>query len=121
MRSRRAPRGSGWGVELSRDATCPRRRRRSMMGRTGPSPWWRAAALVATLAVALIGCTGGPATSATPAASSAASAAAGGKVLKIGIEGPFTGPSARTGQEFRGSVELAFDKIHYQVGPYQIQ
>jgi branched-chain amino acid transport system substrate-binding protein len=92
-----------------------------MMGRIGPSPWRRAAALVATLAVALIGCTGGPATSATPAASSAASAAAGGKVLKIGIEGPFTGPSARTGQEFRGSVELAFDKIHYQVGPYQIQ
>ena len=31
------------------------------------------------------------------------------KVLKIGVEGPFTGPSARTGEEFKGSVQMAFE------------
>ncbi len=43
------------------------------------------------------------------------------KVLKIGVEGPFTGPSARTGEEFKGSVQMAFEAINYKVGDYKIE
>jgi branched-chain amino acid transport system substrate-binding protein len=43
------------------------------------------------------------------------------KVIKIGVEGPFTGPSARTGEEFKGSVQMAFEAIDYQVGDYKIE
>jgi len=43
------------------------------------------------------------------------------KVLKIGVEGPFTGPAARTGEEFKGSVQMAFEAINYKVGDYKIE
>lgn len=43
------------------------------------------------------------------------------KVLKIGILGPFTGPSAKTGSEFKGSVEMALEKIQGKVGDYKIE
>lgn len=43
------------------------------------------------------------------------------KVLKVGILGPFTGPAALSGQEFRGSAEIAFDKINWQIGEYKIE
>ena len=40
--------------------------------------------------------------------------------LKVGILGPFTGPSAKTGVEFKGSVGMALDKIGGKVGDYKI-
>lgn len=43
------------------------------------------------------------------------------KVLRVGVLGPFTGPSARTGQEFRGSVEMAFQAIDYKIGDYKVE
>ena len=43
------------------------------------------------------------------------------KVLPIGILGPFTGPSAQTGKEFRASVEMALETIDYKVGDYKIE
>jgi branched-chain amino acid transport system substrate-binding protein len=43
------------------------------------------------------------------------------KVIKIGVEGPFSGPSARTGEEFKGSVQMAFEAINYKVGDYKIE
>ena len=43
------------------------------------------------------------------------------KVLKIGIIGPFTGPSAKTGAEFKGSVTLALEKINSKVGDYKLE
>jgi branched-chain amino acid transport system substrate-binding protein len=43
------------------------------------------------------------------------------KALKIGIIGPFTGPSAKTGAEFKGSVTLALEKINYKVGDYKLE
>ncbi len=43
------------------------------------------------------------------------------KVLKIGVEGPFTGPSARVGEEFKGSTQMAFEAINYKVGDYKIE
>ena len=43
------------------------------------------------------------------------------KVLKVGVLGPFTGPSAKTGSEFKGSVTMALDKIGSKVGDYSIE
>ncbi|MFN0172048.1 MAG: ABC transporter substrate-binding protein [Bryobacteraceae bacterium] len=42
------------------------------------------------------------------------------KVFRVGVLGPFTGPSARTGEEFKGSVRMAFEAIGYRIGDYQI-
>jgi branched-chain amino acid transport system substrate-binding protein len=43
------------------------------------------------------------------------------KVFKIGVLGPFTGPSARTGEEFRTSAEMALENIDYTIGDYTIE
>ena len=43
------------------------------------------------------------------------------KVFKVGVMGPFTGPSARTGEEFKLSAEMAMENINYQVGDYAIE
>jgi len=71
-----------------------------------------------------------PATTAAPGDSSAptSSAATGNcastpaaSTLKIGIEGPFTGPNALTGEEMKNSSSMAFDAIGWKVGPYTIE
>ncbi len=41
--------------------------------------------------------------------------------LKVGIIGPFTGPSAKSGAEFKGSVTMAFEKVNYKVGDYKLK
>ena len=46
---------------------------------------------------------------------------AASKTLKIGVLGPFTGPSAQTGKEFQASVEMAMETIDYTVGDYKIE
>ncbi|MBU1344727.1 MAG: ABC transporter substrate-binding protein, partial [Proteobacteria bacterium] len=46
---------------------------------------------------------------------------AAGQTLKVGVLGPFTGPSAQTGKEFKASVEMAMDTIDYTVGDYKIE
>src|SRR5215469_2699080 len=43
------------------------------------------------------------------------------KALRVGILGPFTGPSARTGEEFKDSVKMAFEAIGYRLGDYKVQ
>lgn len=43
------------------------------------------------------------------------------KTLKVGVLGPFTGPSARVGEEFKDSVTMAFDAINWTVGDYKIE
>jgi len=47
-------------------------------------------------------------------------AGAADKVLKVGVLGPFTGPSAKSGQEFKDSVKMGLDKIGGKVGDYTI-
>ncbi len=42
-------------------------------------------------------------------------------VLKVGVLGPFTGPSAQNGKEFQASVEMAMEAIDYTVGDYKIE
>ena len=49
------------------------------------------------------------------------SAADGGKVIKVGMLGPFTGPSARVGEEFKNATDMAFSAIDYKVGDYTIE
>ncbi len=43
------------------------------------------------------------------------------EVLKLGVLGPFSGPSALTGEEFKASVNLAFSGIDWQIGKYTIE
>ncbi len=50
-----------------------------------------------------------------------AGTAAAEKVLKVGIIGPFTGPSAKSGAEFKGSVTMAFEKVNNMVGDYKLE
>src|SRR5262249_55606384 len=46
---------------------------------------------------------------------------AGGKIVRVGVLGPFTGPAARTGEEFKGSVQMAFDAIQNRIGDYRCE
>jgi branched-chain amino acid transport system substrate-binding protein len=65
-------------------------------------------------------CTQAP-TPQEPAAQLVPPESAEARVLRIGVLGPFTGPSARTGQEFRTSAEMAMENINYTVGDYKIE
>ena len=47
--------------------------------------------------------------------------AAGEKVLKIGVIGPYTGSSARTGTELKNTAIFAFENIDYKIGDYTIE
>ncbi len=44
-----------------------------------------------------------------------------GNVLKIGVLGPFTGPSASTGEQFKNAVTMAFEHVDYTIGNYQVE
>lgn len=93
----------------------------------------RILALVSLLAllVSLVGCSqpAAPAAPAQPTAAPAAQATTAPaapaekttEVFKLGILGPFSGPAARTGEEFKGAATMAFDKINWQIGHYKIE
>jgi branched-chain amino acid transport system substrate-binding protein len=40
--------------------------------------------------------------------------------FKLGIGGPYTGPVAKTGTEFKNAATLALEKVNYKVGNYKI-
>lgn len=70
----------------------------------------------------LVGCAPPPAEApggepAEPAAPEAAEE----KTLTVGVLAPFTGPSARVGEEFKGAVTMAFDDIGWKVGDTTIE
>jgi len=48
-------------------------------------------------------------------------AAMEGETFTLGVLGPFSGPSARTGEEFKGSVTMAMDAIDWKIGDYNIE
>ena len=89
--------------------------------------------MVLTIALSLVGCaqpaaapTAAPAAQPTAAPAAEQPAAEPAKaetteVFKLGILGPFSGPSARTGQEFKGAATMAFDAINWQIGHYKIE
>ena len=51
----------------------------------------------------------------------AAPAPAQEKTLRVGSLGPFTGPAARTGEEFKNAINLVFEAVNYKVGDYKIE
>lgn len=44
-----------------------------------------------------------------------------GQVFKVGFLGPYSGPSAQTGKQFKGGAEIALEEVDYQIGPYTIE
>jgi branched-chain amino acid transport system substrate-binding protein len=75
--------------------------------------------MTATLLLTLLA---GCAPAATPAPpSEAEQPAPEAKSLKVGVLAPLTGPSARVGEEFKGAVTMAFDKINWDVCGYKIE
>lgn len=91
--------------------------------------------LAMILALILSGCAGqatpapqpaAPQAPAEPAAPQAEAPAAQApaattKVFKLGVEGPFTGPGAKTGDELRNAFVMAMEAIDYTIGDYKIQ
>lgn len=43
------------------------------------------------------------------------------KILKVGLQGPHTGPNARVGEEFWDAAVMAFDAINWTIGPYKVE
>ena len=44
-----------------------------------------------------------------------------GKVLKVGVLGPYTGPVALQGGEIKNAAIMAFENIGYKIGDYKIE
>ena len=80
-----------------------------------------AALLMALLAGCAQPATPAPATQATQAEQPTQPPAQEAKSLVVGVLAPFTGPSARVGEEFKGAVTMAFDKINWDVCGYKIE
>ena len=43
------------------------------------------------------------------------------EVFKVGFLGPFSGPSAQTGKQFKGGATIALESMDYQIGHYTIE
>ena len=71
---------------------------------------------VLALLLAAVAC--GPAP-VEPIAASAPEATDG--VFRLGVLGPFTGPSESTGREYQGAVKMAFEAVDWHIGEYEIE
>ncbi|MCX6028066.1 MAG: ABC transporter substrate-binding protein [Chloroflexi bacterium] len=65
--------------------------------------------------------TAAPQAAAPTAAPAAAKPAAPSKAFKLGVDGPFSGPGAKNGEEFKRSFQMAMEAINYTIGDYKIQ
>ena len=54
-------------------------------------------------------------------ATTAPAAAAPSKVFKLGVDGPFSGPGAKNGEEFKRSFQMAMESVNYTIGDYKIE
>jgi branched-chain amino acid transport system substrate-binding protein len=81
----------------------------------------RALYVIAIVALLLggVGCGTGP-TAQEPQQARGSVARAEG-VFRVGILGPFTGPSESTGKEFKSAATMAFDAIDWRIGEYQVE
>jgi len=43
------------------------------------------------------------------------------EVFKVGFLGPFSGPSAQTGKQFKGGATIALEEFSYRIGNYTIE
>lgn len=73
--------------------------------------------VVAGLVFAMAGCAPKP----TPEAVATPTPPPVEKVFKVGVLAPYTGPAARTGEEFKNSTTMAFEAINYKIGDYKIE
>jgi len=42
-------------------------------------------------------------------------------IFKLGVLGPFTGPSASTGTEYKGAVTMALEAVDWRIGDYAVE
>jgi branched-chain amino acid transport system substrate-binding protein len=77
--------------------------------------WFLFVSILAVLLCGVVACTGQEAAQPTQAP------AAETKTLIVGLMAPFTGPSARVGEEFKYSAMMAFDQINWTVGDTRIE
>jgi branched-chain amino acid transport system substrate-binding protein len=43
------------------------------------------------------------------------------RIFKLGVLGPFSGPTESTGREYSRAVTMAFEAIEWQIGPYTVE
>ena len=86
------------------------------MGRTCSSKALPLVIITTLVLTAVAGC--GPTTSSQKPAKPVARADG---IFRLGILGPFSGPSESTGTEFSGAVEMAFEAIEWRIGDYQVE
>ncbi len=65
--------------------------------------------------------TSAPASTEPGASSGTACTEPAASTIKVGIEGPFTGPNGLTGEEMKNASSMAFEAIGWKVGPYTIE
>ena len=70
--------------------------------------------VIAGLLVAMLGC-------GAPESGTATQPPEAEKIFKLGFLGPFSGPSARTGEEFKDAATMAFEVIDWKIGDYKIE
>ncbi|MBN1657183.1 MAG: ABC transporter substrate-binding protein [Anaerolineae bacterium] len=87
-----------------------------------------AVAIILSLVMAVAGCGTTPEPEAEPTQATGAEteatsppAAEATETFKLGVLGPFSGPSARTGDEFKAAATMAFDAIDWQICQYKIE
>ena len=81
---------------------------------------WKSVALLAlALAALLLGAAACGPVPVEPIAASAPEVTDG--VFRLGVLGPFTGPSESTGREYQGAVTMAFEAIDSHIGDYEIE
>jgi len=74
---------------------------------------------IVTLLLGTVGCGAGP-TGQEPEQAGRSVARAEG-VLKVGVLGPFTGPSESTGKEFKNAATMAFEAVDWRIGEYRVE
>ncbi len=84
------------------------------MGKTRPGRVLPLAIIITVVAVAGCGPAPRPETSAKPGARPEG-------IFKLGILGPFSGPSESTGNEFKGAATMAFEAIDWRIGEYEVE
>jgi branched-chain amino acid transport system substrate-binding protein len=77
--------------------------------------------LAAGLVFAAVTCAPAPTPTPTPKPVAPTPTPPPPEVLKVGVMAPYTGPAARTGEEFKNAITMAFDAIDYKIGNYKVE
>jgi branched-chain amino acid transport system substrate-binding protein len=85
------------------------------------SRWLVIAALLGALVLSLAACGSDEGDGDGAALDSTKPSEQATETFKLAVSAPYTGALARTGDEFKGAVELALGRIGSQIGPYKIE